>query len=212
MYLLKPKPYCIIWNEPPRGVLTHLDWSSLTAAWPCLIRLVSLLSGVDWPLASTFANCLLWVPLSNSSGLPFLLPVASRSRAQSFVWFRAKTDKGIVCLADHLHSVTTKRMAKKLDGNYTRMLQAILNRSWRQHPTKQLLYGHLPPTTKTIQIWRNWHAGHCWRCGDELISGPLHMAEQKQGEQLEPTYSSSVRIRGVALRTCRTRWTIGRDG
>ena len=29
--------------------------------------------------------------------------------------------------------------------------------------------------------------------------GPLHMAEQKQGDQLEPTYSSSVRIRGVAL-------------
>ena len=38
--------------------------------------------------------------------------------------------------------------------------------------------------------------------------GPLHMAEQKQGDQLELTYSSSVRIRGVALKTCRKRWTI----
>ena len=28
----------------------------------------------------------------------------------------------------------TKRMEKKLDGNYTRMLRAILNKSWRQHP------------------------------------------------------------------------------
>ena len=37
---------------------------------------------------------------------PCLLPVASRSRAQVFVWFRTKTDKGIVCLADHPHSVT----------------------------------------------------------------------------------------------------------
>ena len=27
----------------------------------------------------------------------------------------------------------------------------------------------------------------------------LHMPVQKQGGQLEPTYSSSVRIRGVAL-------------
>ena len=26
--------------------------------------------------------------------------------------------------------------------------------------------------------------------------GPLQMAEQKQGDQLEPTYSSSVRIQG----------------
>ena len=31
----------------------------------------------------------------------------------------------------------TKRMEKKLDGNYTRMLREILNQSWRQHPTKQ---------------------------------------------------------------------------
>ena len=36
------------------------------------------------------------------------------------------------------------------------------------------------------------------------------MAEQKQGDQLEPTYSSSVKIRGAAPRTCRKRWTIGR--
>ena len=42
--------------------------------------------------------------------------------------------------------------------------------------------------------------------------GPLHMAEQKQDDQLEPTYSSSVRIRGVALKTRRKRWTIGRGG
>ena len=43
-------------------------------------------------------------------------------------------------------------------------------------------------------------------------NGPLHMAEQKQGDQFEPTYSSTVRIRGVALRTYRKRWTIGRGG
>ena len=36
-------------------------------------------------------------------------------------------------------------------------------------------------------------------------SGRLHMAKQKQGDQLEPTYSSSVRIRGVSLRTCKKR-------
>ena len=42
--------------------------------------------------------------------------------------------------------------------------------------------------------------------------GPLHMAEQMQGDQLEPTYSSSVRMRGKALRTCRNQWMIGRGG
>ena len=55
----------------------------------------------------------------------------------------------------------TKRLEKKLDGNYTRMLQAILNKSWQQHPTRHQLYGHLPPITKTIQARRTRHAGHC---------------------------------------------------
>ena len=64
-------------------------------------------------------------------------------------------------------------MEKKLDGNYTRMLRAILNKSWRQHPTKQQLYGHRPPITKTIKIRQTRHAGHYWRSGDELISDVL---------------------------------------
>ena len=55
----------------------------------------------------------------------------------------------------------TKRLEKKLDGNYTRMLRAILNKSWRQHPTRHQLYGHLSPITKTIQVRRTRHAGHC---------------------------------------------------
>ena len=67
----------------------------------------------------------------------------------------------------------TKRLEKKLDGNYTRMLRAILNRSWRQHSTRHQLYGHLPPITKTIQVRRTRHAGLCWRSRDELISDVL---------------------------------------
>ena len=43
-------------------------------------------------------------------------------------------------------------------------------------------------------------------------NGPLHVAEQKHGNQLEPTYISSVRIQDVALRTCLKQWTIGRSG
>ena len=67
----------------------------------------------------------------------------------------------------------TKRLEKKLDGNYTRMLRAVLNRSWQQHPTRHQLYGHLPPITKTIQVRRTRHAGHCWRSRDELIRDVL---------------------------------------
>ena len=33
----------------------------------------------------------------------------------------------------------TKRLEKKLDRNYTRMLRAVLKNSWRQHPTRHQL-------------------------------------------------------------------------
>ena len=75
----------------------------------------------------------------------------------------------------------TKRLEKKLDGNYT-MLRAILNKSWRQHPTRRQLYGHLPPITKTIQVRRARHAGHYWRSKDKLVSNVL---------QWTPTYGQA---------------------
>ena len=53
------------------------------------------------------------------------------------------------------------------------MLQAILNKSWWQHPMRHQLYSHLPPITKTIQVRRTRHTGHCWRSKDELISDVL---------------------------------------
>ena len=67
----------------------------------------------------------------------------------------------------------TLNKEKMLDGNYTRMQRAILNKSWKQHPTKKQLYGYLPLVTKTIKVRRTRHAGHCWRSRDELISDIL---------------------------------------
>ena len=63
-------------------------------------------------------------------------------------------------------SFNAKLNCKKLDA---RMLWAILNKSWRQHPTKQKVYGHLPPIKKTIKIRRTRHAGQWWKSRDELI-------------------------------------------
>ena len=58
----------------------------------------------------------------------------------------------------------TKRIEKRVDRNYTRMLGAILNKSWMLLPgfvpTKQLLYGHLLRISKTTHVRRS-NAGHC---------------------------------------------------
>ena len=101
----------------------------------------------------------------------------------SIIWKSDLTDKmkrsffqaAVVSIL--LYGCTTwtlsKRLEKKLDGNSPRMLRAILNKSWRQHPTRHQLYGHLPPITKTIQVRRTRYTGHYWRSRDELISDVL---------------------------------------
>ena len=81
----------------------------------------------------------------------------------------------------------TKRLEKKLDGNYTRILRAILNNSGRQPP-------HIRPPasiTKTIQARRTRHAGHCWRSRDELICDVLlwnRTYDQAKARRLARTY------------------------
>ena len=71
-------------------------------------------------------------------------------------------------------------MDKKLDGNYTRILRAILN-SWRQHPTKQQLYGHLPPSRKLSKLDK---PGMQDIAGEMTYSfGPLKHDRAKAGRQ-----------------------------
>ena len=178
---------------------------------------------IDYCFPSTFSGRDLFVFFSSDSPVRSQILITSyglvskisfdKSRipfAMSFVFnsfFRAAVVS--IQLYECTTWALTKRMEKKLDGNCTRMLRAILNKSWRQHPTKQQLYGHLPPITKTIKVRRTRHAGYYWRSTDELISDvllwtPSH-GRVKAGRQLAPTYSSSVRIRAVALRTSRKR-------
>ena len=99
----------------------------------------------------------------------------------------------------------TKRLEKKLDGNYTRMLRAILNKSWRQHPTKHQLYGHLPSLRKLSKLDEpdmQVTAGEAETSSSVMYSyGPPHMAGQKQDDQLKHIFSSYVKIRDVALKT-----------
>ena len=62
----------------------------------------------------------------------------------------------------------TKRLEKKLDGSYTRMLRAKLNTPQSTNYTATCL-----PSRKLSKVRRTRHAGHCWRSKDELISDVL---------------------------------------
>ena len=113
-------------------------------------------------------------------------------------------------------STLTKRAGKKLHRYCTGMLRAILNKSGKQHLTKQQLLGHLPPITKTIQIRRRRHTRHCWRNKDKLKSNvliwTLLMDVPVLADQQELTYYRSVRARDVVWKTCPERWITETDG
>ena len=100
---------------------------------------------------------------------------------------------------------------------HIKQFDILLNKSWRQDPTRHQLYGHLPPITKTIQVrtkqtrktlLEKQGRTHQWCTPIDPHIGP----SKSRVDQLEHTYSSYVRIRDVALKTCQKRWTIGRSG
>ena len=71
-------------------------------------------------------------------------------RSQEFL----KTVAVLVLLYGCNTLIVRKGLDGKLDGNYTIMLRALLNKSRHQHLTIQQLYDHLPPISMTIQIRR----------------------------------------------------------
>ena len=180
--LEKPKHYCIVWNEPPLALATmsmhtkrnmcYNQTGDITTQDRTPLKLVDKFTYLGSSVSSTEKDIdtrltKAWIAIDRLS----------------IIWKSDLTDKmkrslfqaAVVSIL--LHGCTTwtltKRLEKKVNGNCTRTLRAILNKSWWQHPTRHPLYGHLPPITKTIQVRRTRHAGHCWRSRDELISDVL---------------------------------------
>ena len=94
----------IFWLNLFRWTLSYLllspeSTASVHGSTPTLCWLASLLSRRQLPLSSFVQLTLFRVPLP--------LPDTARFQVKkSFVWFRAKTDNEIVCLAGHPYSVT----------------------------------------------------------------------------------------------------------
>ena len=138
-----------------------------------------------WTLMSCWLASLLWCPLLtapvpsptavSSFSQPTLfhvslpLPDTARFQVQKpFVWFRAKTDKGIVCLAGHPHSVTEA---------ITKNDQSIRLIKWKRLLSN--IYSHLS-IKNTLKFWsinfqRKWFSsrvclyvelkrGLIWKC------------------------------------------------
>ena len=96
----------------------------------------------------------------------------------------AATVESVLLYGCEAWTVTTK-LAKELDGCYTRMLRIVLNVNWKQHLTNKELYGNLPKLTDKIRQRRLRFAGHCSRNHQEPVSKLLHWipkhGKRKQG-------------------------------
>ena len=135
---------------------------------------------------------------------------------QSIIWKSDLTDKmkrsffqtAVVSIL--LYGCTTwmlnKRLEKKLDGNYTRMLRAIFKSPGGNTPQGTNYTATCLPSRKLSQLDEpdmQDTAGEAGTSSKVMHSyGPPHMAGQKQDNQLEHTYSSYVRIQNVVLNTC----------
>ena len=122
-------------------------------SWSWLYSNISTLGGSSLKLVDKFTNLGGSVSSTAKDINARLAKTWTANDRLSVIWKSNLTDKmkrsffqaAVVSIL--LYGCTTwtltKQTEKKLDGNYTRMLRAILNKSWRQHHTKQLLNG--PP-------------------------------------------------------------------
>ena len=53
------------------------------------------------------------------------------------------------------------------------MLRTVLNKSWKQHLTREKLYSHLPPISQVIKVRRRRHSEYCSSCREEHLSDVL---------------------------------------
>ena len=179
MHPPKPKPYYIVWNELPQALASRSMHTKRNMWYRRHFYTKRELSETSRQVHLPRKQCLIDRDRhrhATNKGMDGI-------NRLSVIWKSDLTNKmkrsffQAVIVSILLYGCTTwtltKRLKKKLDSNYIRILRAILDKSWRQHPIKQQLYGHLPPITKTVQIRRTRHAEHSWRSRDELISDVL---------------------------------------
>ena len=92
-----------------RLIFPHCGWTLISSHWShrsgVRCRLPLPVVPRQLSVSSFFQPTLFSRPVTTSGHAEISIP-------KPFVWFRTKTDKGIVCLAGHLHSVTLPLRAR----------------------------------------------------------------------------------------------------
>ena len=64
----------------------------------------------------------------------------------------------------------TESLEARLDGCYTRLLMMVQNLNWKDHPTRDTIYGDLPKVSLIVRARRLNFAAHCTRRVNEPVS------------------------------------------
>ena len=67
----------------------------------------------------------------------------------------------------------SRKLEKRLDGTYTRLLRRAQNLSWKSHPSIAQIYNKLPRVSSLVKYRRAQFAGHCFRADSKVISSLL---------------------------------------
>ena len=67
----------------------------------------------------------------------------------------------------------SRKLERRLDGTYTRLLMRAQNLSWKRHPKIAQIYGKLPRVSTLVKSRRVQFAGRCFPADSEIISSLL---------------------------------------
>ena len=105
---------------------------------------------------------------SERISLPFVSDTSSKSIDREGLGIRRTGTFSCHCWISFSVWCLNPSSPSSMEPGYNRMLRAILNISWRQHPTKLQLHGPIPNISTIVSERRMRFAGHCWRAKQEL--------------------------------------------
>ena len=159
--LIKQRHYCIVWNEPPQALASVSMHTRLNICYNQTGNITTL-DGASLKLVDKFTYLGSSVSSTEKDIDTRLTKAWTAIDRLSIIWKSDRTDKmkrsffqpAVVSIL--LYGCTTwtltKRLEKKLDGNYSRLLRAILNKFWRQHPTRNQLTATCLPSRKLYKL------------------------------------------------------------
>ena len=115
------------------------------------------------------ANWIFWQNVLSYTAVESIL-LYTRNRKYSTVYYSIlkKWLESILLYRAERWTITNKLEAR-LDDCYTRLLMMVLDLNWKDHPTREEIYGSLPKVSEVVRERRFNIGAHCSRRQNEPV-------------------------------------------